>query len=117
MAGRPYPIDAGGCLPVDNGLAISADGVEPYILMPPDRPERVVGDITEQTPYTFTLDGSSGINQDITSWRIAWGDSMETFNGDPSSAVHAYNDFHDFSYPGDEGGGGHPCRMRSFRRP
>ena len=34
---------------------------------------------------------------------------METFDGDPSSAIHAYNDFHDFTYPGDEGGGGHPA--------
>jgi hypothetical protein len=96
--------------PYDNGLSISADGVEPHIsdigLTP-----RVVGDITEQTPYTFTLDGSSGINPNITSWAISWGDSIETLNGNPSSAVHAYDDYHDFTYPGDEGGGSHPAHV------
>jgi len=66
--------------PVDEGLRF--DGVSESVL--------------EGTPFTFSLrTTSSGPPQtveNISSWKINWGDSIELIDGNPESIIHTYGD-------------------------
>jgi Ca2+-binding RTX toxin-like protein len=54
------------------------------------------GEVFEGSSFSLTLSGASGINQNISSWTINWGDSVETVSGNPSSASHTFGDNEDF---------------------
>jgi hypothetical protein len=62
-------------------------------------PNAADGDISERVPFSLTLNGAASANPNITSWKISWGDGVETFNGNPSSVTHTYNDDQDFTDP------------------
>jgi PKD repeat protein len=66
--------------PVDEGLRF--DGVLEPVL--------------EGTPFSFSLrtttSGPPQTVEDISSWKINWGDSIELIGGNPESVIHTYGD-------------------------
>ena len=65
--------------------------------------------VDEGTPFEFSLIDTINdpfapppIIEDISSWTINWGDSIEVINGNPASVTHVYadDDNLDFDFPG-----------------
>jgi|GEM_PF-1363301 len=78
----------------DSGGQVSTTTATINILnVPPTLTIASSGSVNEGSTYTITLSSSDPGQDAISSWTINWGDgSIQTINGNPSSASHVYAD-------------------------